>query len=359
MKIKQTLLFFSLFVFSFSGIVYAQIPPGYYDAANGLTGTALQAALHNIIKNHNSITYGEVITAFSTTDVKTGNIVWDTYSDVPGGTPPYVYHYNSSDECGNYSGEGDCYNREHSWPQSWFGDGAYPMYSDLFHLYPTDGYVNGKRSNYPYGKVGQVSWTSQNGSKLGSSASSGYTGTVFEPINEYKGDFARSYFYMSVRYYTEDSGWPGSAATTGSQLKAWELAQLKQWSSQDPVSTKEINRNNAIYQIQDNRNPFIDHPEYVSAIWGPVTGTDDISAGNITIYPNPVKDVCYISDPERSFSRGSTILITTETGTPVKAEFRFEEGRVAIDAAQLHPGLYVVTVTFPGTAIYHGKFIRE
>ena len=221
------------------------------------------------------------------------------------------------------------------------------------------GYVNGKRSNYPYGKVGQVSWTSQNGSKLGSSASSGYTGTVFEPINEYKGDFARSYFYMSVRYYTEDSGWPGSAATTGSQLKAWELAQLKQWSSQDPVSTKEINRNNAIYQIQDNRNPFIDHPEYVSAIWGPVTGTDDISAGNITIYPNPVKDVCYISDPERSFSRGSTILITTETGTPVKAEFRFEEGRVAIDAAQLHPGLYVVTVTFPGTAIYHGKFIRE
>ena len=189
-----------------------------------------------------------------------------------GGTPPYVYTYGSGDECGNYSGEGDCYNREHSWPKSWFGGEVMPMYSDLFHIYPTDGYVNGMRNNYPYGEVGQVQWSSQNGSKLGSCTWPGYSGTVFEPIDTYKGDFARSYFYMSVRYYTEDSGWPGSPMTTGSQLKSWALDMMIQWNDQDPVSQKEIDRNDAVYEIQDNRNPFIDHPEYADLIWGTGTG---------------------------------------------------------------------------------------
>ncbi len=127
------------------------------------------------------------------------------YSDNPGGTVPYTYNLTDADQCGNYGGEGDCYNREHSWPKSWSDEDA-PMYSDLFHLYPTDGYVNGRRSNYPFGDVGSASWTSMNGSKVGSCSYPGYSGTVFEPIYEYKGDFARSYFYMTVRYYNEDNG---------------------------------------------------------------------------------------------------------------------------------------------------------
>jgi endonuclease I len=261
----------------FSRTAFPDIPAGYYNAATGLTGTALQAALHNIIKNHNSISYTPGIwNAFYTTDDKPNGKVWDMYSDIPDGTangnPVYVYTFGT-DQCGTASQEGDCYSREHSFPKSWFGD-ASPMYTDLFHIVPADQYVNNMRSNYPYGAVTNPTWTSTNGCKLGPCTTPGYTGTVFEPRDEYKGDFARNYFYMAVRYYTEDSSWPGSPMVDGSQPKPWALALLIQWHNQDPVSQKEIDRNNAIYAIQNNRNPFIDHPEYVAAIWTPGTGVN-------------------------------------------------------------------------------------
>ena len=206
------------------------------------------------------------------------------YSDIPGGTPPYEFTFVTN-QCGTYNSEADCYNREHSWPESWFG-GASPMSSDIFHLFATDGYVNNRRSNFPYGKVGTATWTSMNGSKLGNCVSTGYTGTVFEPIDEYKGDFARSYFYMETRYYGEDSGWPGSPMTSGSQLLPWAQTLMMLWNLMDPVSQKEINRNDSIYKnIQHNRNPFIDHPEYASQIWPaymPVPGTYtwNVASGN-------------------------------------------------------------------------------
>ncbi len=249
---------------------FAQIPPGYYSPAIGLTGTPLQLALHNIIKNHTAKSYDYLWTAFQATDKKPNGTVWDIYSDIPDGTPngnpPYVFYF-ITDQCGTASAEGDCYSREHSFPKSWFGGTVMPMYTDLFHLYPVDQYVNNRHSNNPFGEVDDPSWTSLNGSKVGPCATPGYTGTVFEPRDDYKGDLARSYFYMSVRYYTEDSGWPGSPMVTGSQLNPWALAMMIQWHQSDPVSPKETNRNNAIYVIQHNRNPFIDHPEYVAAIW--------------------------------------------------------------------------------------------
>ena len=126
------------------------------------------------------------------------------YSDIPNGTPPYTFTFGS-DKCGSYAKEGDCYNREHSFPASWFSD-AYPMYADLFHLYPTDGYVNSMHSNYPFGDVATPSWTSANGCLLGASSDAGYSGTVFEPIDEYKGDIARSYLYMITCYKDKVSG---------------------------------------------------------------------------------------------------------------------------------------------------------
>jgi endonuclease I len=238
---------------------------GYYDAAYKLYGTALRTALHNLIKGHTSISYSGLWTAFVTTDKKPNGKVWDMYSDIPGGTPPYQYTF-STDQCGSYSGEGSCYNREHSWPKSWFND-LTPMYSDLFHLFPTDGQVNGMRSNYNYGNVSSPTWTSKNGSKLGPNTFPGFTGTVFEPIDAYKGDFARGHMYMSVRYYLEDSGWSSSNGTNKAELLPWYANLLYSWSVLDTVSAKEINRNNAIYGIQKNRNPFIDHPEYATEIW--------------------------------------------------------------------------------------------
>jgi len=280
-----------LLVFGF-GMVKAQIPQGYYDATYGFNGLGLKITLHNIIKNHNVVSYNALYSVFSETDNKGNNVVWDIYSDNPYGNEPYVYYYtNPSHQCGQYSSEGDCFNREHSWPQSWFGSSSIPVYSDLFHVYPTDGWVNNKRGNFPYGEVNNPTWTSLNGSKLGPCSFPGYASTVFEPINEYKGDIARSYFYISVRYYGQDMSWPGSAQTEGAELKPWAYNLMYKWHIQDPVSQKETDRNDAIYQYQNNRNPFIDHPEWVDSILYPLGLIDtELINNNTFVYPNPVSE---------------------------------------------------------------------
>lgn len=276
--------FFLVILFLAEAGSKAQIPTGYYNSASGLTGTNLQQALHDIIDNHTVVSYNSLWTWFKQTDKKSNGKVWDMYSDIPGGIPPYEYTFVTN-QCGNYNSEADCYNREHSWPSSWFNDMS-PMVSDIFHLFPTDGYVNSMRGNYPFGEVGTASWTSMNGSRRGNCISPGYTGTVFEPRDEYKGDFARAYFYMSTRYYNEDSNWPGSPMADGSQLLPWAQTAMLLWHLQDPVSQKEINRNDSIYKnIQHNRNPFIDHPEYAGMIWpqympSPGTYTWNVTTGS-------------------------------------------------------------------------------
>jgi len=274
---------FSAFIFT--TFLIADIPPGYYDDAQGLDGEPLRLALHNIIDDHIPQSYSSLYGHFQSTDAKSDGTVWDMYSDVPGGTPPYIYNFTSADQCGNYGGEGDCFNREHSWPKSWFNEGM-PMNTDLFHIYPTDGYVNGMRSNHPYGEVESTTWTSQNGSQRGNMNSYNHNGTVFEPIDEYKGDFARTYFYMSTRYYTEDSGWDDNDMVNGSNLNDWAVDMLMDWHLQDLVSQKELDRNDAVYAIQENRNPFIDHPEWVGCVWGEC----DSGVGNLPPIANAGPD---------------------------------------------------------------------
>jgi len=275
MRIVTLLLLF------FCSFAIAQIPAGYYDNANGLNGEELRTALYDIIKDHDSQSYNDVWSHFESTDSKTGGIVWDVYSDVPGGSPSYTY-IHSTDKCGNYSNEGDCYNREHSFPKNWFND-ASPMYTDLFALYPTDGYVNNKRGNYPYGEVSSSSWTSTNGSKVGNCSFPGYSGTVFEPIDEYKGDLARTYLYMITRYKNEVSSWSGDMLQD-SGYASWALDLLVEWSTNDTVSPKEVDRNEAIYQIQNNRNPFIDHPEWIGQIWETKTSTMEYNKVDLKVW---------------------------------------------------------------------------
>ena len=276
MKIK-TLLIVGL-LFSVANI-FAQIPTGYYDGTAGLTGAALKTKLWEIIKNgHRDKGYDGLWTAYYTTDrdkyYEKDNSLLDMYSEKPTSNDSYNFTLGSN-QCGvggNYNSEGDCYNREHTIPQSSFNDG-YPMRSDVHHVLPTDGYVNNKRGTYPYGVVTSSSWTSTNGSKLGYSAVNGYSGTVFEPIDEFKGDFARIIFYFATRYENiisnvsfpmfGDSAYPG--------ISSWSLPMLLQWHTNDPVSEKEIDRNNAAYSFQGNRNPFIDHPEWVDVIWNVTT----------------------------------------------------------------------------------------
>ncbi|MFT7612652.1 MAG: endonuclease I [Parvicellaceae bacterium] len=273
-------LFLVVFGLSFCG--FAQIPPGYYDLAAGKTGETLRTSLKGIIDAHTVYSYSDLWTHFSSTDNNSG-LVWDMYSDVPSGTPSYTYAFGT-DQCGSYSAEGDCYNREHSVPQSWFGS-ASPMYSDLFHIYPTDGFVNGQRGSFPFGEVGSATSTTSNGSKVGPSNFPGYSGTVFEPIDEYKGDFARTYFYMMTRYKGSISGW-SSDMFTSDNLSSWAENLLLSWSLADPVSAKETARNNAIYWIQGNRNPFIDDPTWIESIWGPTAAIMELYTPKVSAFVN-------------------------------------------------------------------------
>ena len=260
-------------------------PQGYYNGTEGLTGNALKTKLHTIIKNDNHTSYSGLWSAYQQTDKKPNGKVWDIYSDVPNGTPPYQFTFGS-DQCGNYSGEGDCYNREHLWAQSWTNDNSTHK-TDLHHVYPTDGYVNNRRGNYAFGEVGNATWTTQNGGKLGTNTVSGYSGTVFEPIDDYKGDIARALMYVSVRYYQEDSSWSTSDMTNKSLIKDWAMTMLLCWHEEDPVSEKEINRNNAVYGIQGNRNPFVDYPEFANRIWDPHWGVEENEYILVNVWPNP------------------------------------------------------------------------
>jgi endonuclease I len=242
---------------------------GYYKDASNKTGLELKEALGDIISNgYKSLSYNDLWEAFKLTDLHTNGTIWDMYSDNPNGAEPYVFKPGTH-QCGNYKKEGDCFNREHSVPKSWFNEGK-PMYSDLVHLVPTDGYVNSMRSNYPFGEVGPVKKTSKNGSKLGTARSGlGYSGTVFEPIDAYKGDFARIYFYFVTRYDDKIAQWDNDVFSSDDYgLDKWVINMMLEWNEEDPVSTKEKDRNDEIEALQHNRNPYVDHPEFIDRIWG-------------------------------------------------------------------------------------------
>ncbi|MCP4054311.1 MAG: T9SS type A sorting domain-containing protein [Mesoflavibacter sp.] len=320
--------------------VASNYPDGYYDPAIGLQGQVLRQALHDIIDNHTVKSYDFAWTAYYTTDIKPNGKVWDIYSDTPGQTPPYEYDFGV-DEGGIGGGEGNGYTREHSWPKSWYGGEVTPMYSDIFALYPCDAHVNGNRGNYPYGEVDTPEWTSLNGSKRGTNTYPGYTGTVFEPIDEYKGDLARTYFYMSTRYFGEDAGWPGSDMVNGAELEPWAVNMLLEWHENDPVSQKEVTRNNAVYAIQANRNPFIDHPEWVECIWGESCtnlSINDVNTFDYTIYPNPAIDFVNIKTGGGNNNSIDRIEIYDATGKFVKVYNEIQNNRISI--SQLEEGIY-------------------
>jgi endonuclease I len=305
-------------------------PAGYYSDAAGLTGTELKSALHNIIDDHTVSSYSDLWIHFQKTDRKTDGSVWDIYSSV-------VWTF-ITDQCGNYSDEGDCYNREHSFPKSWFGGEVLPMYTDLFHIYPTDGWVNNKRGNLPFGETSSPVYTSSNGSSVGPSSTQGYSGTVFEPIDEYKGDLARSCFYMAVRYYGEDVNWPGGDMTDGAEPVPWALNLLLRWHEDDPVSSKENNRNDSVYTIQGNRNPFIDNPGYASAIWD--SSSDILKRGipGLSVWPNPAREIISFSIPGQAGGTVSLSIISP-TGHRVM-EIRNIGSGGEIDISSLSPGIY-------------------
>ena len=275
-------------------MMLASVPAGYYNAAQNKTGEALLTALYNIIKTHTKLSYGQVLTFMQKKDLDANNHILDMYSTA-------VYGPNDNGSSASNVGEG--WNREHSFPNSWFGgSSSHKAYTDLFHLYPTDIRVNSQRSSYPFGECANgTRLSNSNGDivakgKLGASTRSGYSGTVFEPDDEYKGDFARSYFYLATCYNDEISTWNYNQSASMLAMNSypvfndWALQMLLEWHRLDPVSQKEIARNEAIYsngdnneyQSQGNRNPYIDYPELVEYVWGNKVGQNWTPGGSVT-----------------------------------------------------------------------------
>ena len=294
-----SILFFALSLFAKTVTPAASLPT-YYEDINGKSGKSLFDAVQKVTKEgYTSLGYDGLWGAFKTTDKKSNGKVWDMYSDCS-----WTF---GSDQCGSYSSECDCYNREHSIPKSWFGGSTSGPGCDIFHLVPTDGKVNGVRSNYAFGEVSSASYT-YDGAKKGSAKSitiiggntiagnAGTTiscsGTVFEPRDEYKGDFARGYMGSLLKWAGDKSFTTGEGSkiftTTFSSgsfgLTQYGVALLMKWHRQDPVSQKEIDRNNGIQQTQGNRNPFIDYPYLAEYIWGEKAGETLNLADLITAY---------------------------------------------------------------------------
>lgn len=275
---KAIILLVNLCAFCFA---YASAPNGYYSSLNGKSGETLKNAIHSIIRPHTKLSYSSLWNYFPTTDVypETVNgkhIVWDMYSD----------NWNTREYW--YYGGTHGLNREHSVPKSWWNSPsnveAYEAGTDIIHLFPSDGDANSAKSNYPLGEVNtSLSVKFNNGvSTVGYPSISGSgTNYVFEPDDEYKGDFARVYFYMATCY--QDYTWKYTYMFNNSSyltLNQYARNILLEWHRNDPVSQKERDRNDAVYTIQGNRNPFVDDPNLAEYIWGNKMGESYNGGGN-------------------------------------------------------------------------------
>lgn len=342
-----------ILLLSVSVVLRSQIPDGYYKSAEDKKAAELKTALYNIIRNHTVLEYYSSSESFKTTDwhpateTAPNGYFWDMYSN-------YQRTY--------WSGM----NREHSLPKSWWSDAPETTvaYSDLHNLYPSDATANSAKLNYGLGEVkGTPDYT--NGIvKVGSNGFPGYTGTVFEPADEYKGDFARDYMYVVTCYENYANNWrsTGTASMllggTYPVFKPWAVNLLLKWSEQDPVSTKEITRNNAVYKLQNNRNPFIDHPELAEYIWGKYMSFSWIDDGKspeteipLKLKANMVDNSLQVTvnDPDNSF------FYIKDLSGEIHNSGKITSGKISV--AHLQNGMYLLEVYSTFKKRYVSKFV--
>lgn len=294
--------------------IWAQPAATHYNDIDGKSGEALLAALKTCAsRGYKSVGYKALETVvYPYTDAHADGSVWDMYSDCTfafGGS-----HSANGSECAGW-------NKEHSIPQSWWGGGTSNEGCDAFHVIPTDAWVNNMRSNYPYGEVGTAKKTSQKGCKLGSSSMSSYTGTVFEPAEEYKGDIARGILGAMVKWQKDWTDSNGSSTfnntyTTAGRygLTQYGVDLLIKWCRQDPVSQKELDRNNGLEKTQGNRNPFIDYPELIEYLWGTKTG-ERVDLSKMTLSYEGIASEAMLTAPlvTTTFNLGNVLVNTTAT----------------------------------------------
>lgn len=268
---KRKLPFFvSAFFLLLSFHLWAVIPPGYYNRAEGLKERRLKTALHLIIKDATVLKYGgqgEGYTwqGFTRTDMAADNKVLDRYSNT-------IREFNGIKAVAGM-------NIEHAFANSWWGKIENQAFKDLHHLYPSDGSANIKKSNHPIGVVDGEGAYDNGMIRVGQSSSRGEIMTAWEPADRYKGDFARTYLYMATCYEDFAELWQGDGlkylleSNTYPVFQEWAYKLLLKWCKEDPVDELERTRNEAVYEIQGNRNPFIDYPELAEYIWGDKTST--------------------------------------------------------------------------------------
>lgn len=318
-------------------VTWAQGPNNtgtYYQAADGKKGEALKTAMFGIIKIEKAgWNYDGLKAAYKTTDTRPDGYLRDWYSKI-------TYYEPGSNCASSFSKEGDGYNREHLVPQSWFNKND-PMRCDAFHVVPTDAKINNMRSDYPFGEVGTISDYSNNYyCKKGKSKRSGYTGTVFEPGDDVKGDIARAYFYMVTCYQDKISSWASNNVFDGNTypgLTDWTLQMMMEWSANDPVDDVERARNQAIYNKQRNRNPFIDYPGLEEYVWGTKTTVafDYTNYVPVTIVAVPTFSLAggtYTTEQNVTLAcatSGASIYYTTD-GTEPSSSSTLYEGAITI-----------------------------
>ena len=339
-------------------VAWAQGPNGsgtYYANANNKKGVALKTAMFGVINSPKVVKYKELGDQYQKTDKRTDGKLRDWYSNATN----YTW-----DDAGGNSSEGAGWNKEHTVPQSWFS-GSTPMYSDIVHVVPTDAFINNMRSSYPFGEVSSISKSSKNNySKLGSSKRSGYSGTVFEPNDEIKGDIARIYFYMVTCYEDRFTNWKSGEATkvfsadASEGFQPWVLDMLMEWSKQDPVDDIETARNIAVKGVQGNRNPFVDYPGLEDYIWGDKTDKefyfDNYEGGESTYVAMPV-----LSPDAGTYYHSVDVTLTCSTEDAVI--YYTTDGADASEQSILYEGTFTLTesATIKAVAIKDGNRSRQ
>ncbi|MCK4569951.1 MAG: endonuclease [Bacteroidales bacterium] len=307
--------------------IKAQIPPGYYNGTEGLYGEGLKAVLHNIIDDHDEPSYDDL----------RDYILPESDEDPQNSNNIILLYTGRSQAKSTFGGGPDDWNREHVWAKSHgdFGNDP-PCGTDAHMIRPTDASVNSDRGNKDFDEGGQ-----QHSEATGCY----YTAYTWEPRDAVKGDVARIILYMDVRYEGDNGELDLTAVDAVNTSPAPEhgrLSTLLDWHEQDPPDAFEINRNNVVYSYQDNRNPFIDHPEFVYDIWGESAGMKEtgtwLEAG---FYPNPVVNTLHVS--MNTSCTGVQAIIYNSIGNQVVSDI-IGSGSATIDCNKLPAGLYILSL---------------
>ena len=304
-------------------------PAGYYDNATGLVGDELKEALHNIIDNHTEYSYDDL-----------RDFILENTDEDPNNPNNIILLYTGRSQNKNtFGGGADDWNREHVWAKSHgdFGNSP-PCGTDAHHIRPTDASVNSARGNKDFDNGGQ-----QHPEATGCY----YDDDSWEPRDEVKGDVARMIFYMSVRY-EGGNGEPDLEVVdwvnTAPAPEHGKFSTLYEWHQQDPPDDFEMNRNEVIYSYQGNRNPFIDHPEFLILIYDPTNAVHDVYHRKLNMYPNPAKrfvNLILNNEPETN----SKINVRNQMGQLVlKDEIKAGEIIKEIDITGLKSGIYFITL---------------